>query len=109
MGAADPANVSSKFREGWEPVRAEDYPELKYFSDAGSVSKFKDNIEIGGLLLCRTPQENVEARREYHDTLNQKQLEGVDNNFYRQRDAKTNMELFTERKSSVSFGRGNRT
>ena len=26
MGAADPSNISSKLREGYEPCKAEDYP-----------------------------------------------------------------------------------
>jgi hypothetical protein len=51
MGTADPSNTSAKFREGWEPVKAEDHPELMHHADP--TSKFKGNIEIGGLLLCK--------------------------------------------------------
>ena len=28
MGLSDPTNISSKLREGYEPCKAEDYPEL---------------------------------------------------------------------------------
>ena len=28
MGKDDPQNISSKLREGWEPVKADEYPEL---------------------------------------------------------------------------------
>ena len=55
MGNADPSNTAAKFREGWEPVKAEDHPELMHVSDPNS--KFKGNIEIGGLLLCKAPEE----------------------------------------------------
>ncbi len=48
MGTADPSNTSAKLREGWEPVKAEDHPELMHMSDPNS--RFKGNIEIGGLL-----------------------------------------------------------
>ena len=30
LGASDNINVSTRFREGWEPVLAEDHPELKF-------------------------------------------------------------------------------
>jgi hypothetical protein len=36
-------------REGWNHVKAEDYPELAVQSDVGS--RFAGNIEVGGLLL----------------------------------------------------------
>ena len=53
LNNADPRNLSSKLREGWEPVRVEEQPKFKLLVDPDS--RFKDNIEIGGLLLCKTP------------------------------------------------------
>ena len=55
MGQADPTNTSAKLREGWEPCKAEDHPELMLQADPNS--KFKGNIEIGGLLLCKAPED----------------------------------------------------
>jgi hypothetical protein len=55
LGNADMTNVSARFREGYSPVKAEDYPELQIMSDLDS--RFKDNIEVGGLLLCSIPEE----------------------------------------------------
>jgi hypothetical protein len=52
LGQSDNTNVSSRFREGWTPVRAEDHPNLQVVSDIDS--RFTDNIEVGGLLLVRT-------------------------------------------------------
>lgn len=104
MGQADPMNSSAKMREGWEPVKAEDHPELKLAADPRSV--YKDNIEIGGLLLCKAPTELVDQRKEYYAKRSTAQMDAVDNSFMRQKDNKSNMDLFTDRKTEVSFGRG---
>ena len=102
MNSADPRNLSSKLREGWEPVRAEEQPKFQLLVDPDS--RFKDNIEIGGLLLCKTPIELVEQRTEYYEKQTQSQTDAVDNNLMRQNDPR--MPLFNERKSSTSFGKG---
>jgi len=60
MGIADPSNISSKLREGYEPCKAEDYPEL--MMHATVEGRFKGGIEIGGLLLCRIPEEFLKQR-----------------------------------------------
>jgi hypothetical protein len=102
LNAADPRNISSKLREGWEPVGLEEQP--KYRLLASGDGRFKDNIEIGGLLLCKTPIEFVEQRSEYYDKQTQAQTEAVDNNLMRQSDPR--MPIFKENKSSSSFGKG---
>ena len=103
QGQSDAKNVSAKFREGWEPVRLEEQPQLQMLADENS--RFKDNIEIGGLLLCKSPEEFVEQRSDYYRNQTQAQTEAVDNNLMRQSDPR--MPLFKERKSSHSFGKGN--
>ena len=65
---------------------------------------FEDGIEIGGLLLCKTPVEFVKQRRDYYAKQTSAQTEAVDNNLMRQNDPR--MPLFKERKSSTSFGNG---
>jgi hypothetical protein len=102
MNQADARNISSKIREGWEPVRIEEQPKLQLLTDPNS--RFKDNIEVAGLLLCKMPIEFVEQRKEYFEKQTQAQAESVDNNFMRENDAR--MPLFKERKSSASFGKG---
>jgi hypothetical protein len=57
---ADPRNISAKLREGWEPVKLEEQPKFQLLIDPNS--RFKDNVEVGGLLLCKTPQELVDQR-----------------------------------------------
>ena len=102
FGKADPKNISAKLREGWEPVRVEEQPDLKFFRDEDS--RFKDNIEIAGLLLCKIPEEFVKQRSDHFDKLTQANMDAVDNSFMRESDAR--MPLFAEKRSKVSFGRG---
>ena len=102
LNAADPRNISSKLREGWEPVGLEEQP--KYRLLASGDGRFKDNIEIGGLLLCKTPSEFVSQRSDYYDKQTRAQTEAVDNNLMRQSDPR--MPLFKENKSSSTFGKG---
>lgn len=97
VGTADPSNVSKKTREGWEPVKAEDHPELHHLAKSG-------NIELGGLLLCRMPREIAQARNEYYSNQAQKQLDSVDNSYLQQNDAR--MSKFAARKSTVTRGTG---
>lgn len=102
MGQADATNVSSKMREGWEPVSLAAHPELKLFVDANT--RFKDSVEVGGLLLCKIPEEFVDQRTAYYNKQTQSQTEAVDNSFMKENDAR--MPLFKEKKSSVSkFGK----
>lgn len=103
LNQADPRNLSAKLREGWEPVRIEEQPKFQLLVDP--QSRYKDNIEIGGLLLCKTPVEFVEQRNEHYAKQTQAQTEAVDNNLMRQSDPR--MPIFQERKSSSSFGKGN--
>ena len=103
LNAADPRNLSAKLREGWEPVPVEEQPKFRLLVDP--TSRYKDNIEIGGLLLCKTPKEFVRQRNDFYARQAAAQIESVDNNLMRQSDAR--MPLFKERKSSTSFGKGN--
>lgn len=102
LNQSDPRNISSKLREGWEPVRIEEQPQFRMMVDPDS--RFKDNVEVAGLLLCKAPTELMEQRKEYFARKNQAQMESVDNNFMRENDAR--MPLFREKKSSTSFGNG---
>ena len=104
MGVADPGNISSKLREGYEPCKAEDYPEL--MMHASTEGRWKGNIEVGGLLLCRIPSEILESRMQQHDQKNKLQMESVDNTFLRERDARSNMAMIVDKKSKVTFGSG---
>ena len=101
-GQNDAMNVSSKLREGWEPVKAKDHPEIQM--SVVENERFKDNIMIGGLLLCRAPVEVVEQREEFYRQRAKNQMQAVDNNLMRENDPR--MPLFNDSKSRVTFGKG---
>jgi len=102
MGTSDPSNISSKFREGYEPCKAEDYPEM--MMHATEEGRFKGNIEVGGLLLCRIPTEFLEQRAAHYSKQNQAQMDSVDHSFMKDSDPR--MPLFSEKRSKVTFGSG---
>jgi hypothetical protein len=102
LGTADPGNISSKLREGYEPCKAEEYPEL--MMHAATEGRFKGGIEVGGLLLCRIPTEFLDQRMQHYERQNKAQIDSVDNSFLRENDPR--MQKFTERSSKVTFGSG---
>ena len=90
--------MSKQIREGWEPVKAEDHPELMLPANANG------NVEMGGLMLCRMPKEKIQARNDYFQRQAEGWMQSVDNNLMRQSDPR--MPIFNERKSTTSFGKG---
>ena len=102
LGQNDARNISSAFREGWEPVSINEQPQFKFMVDPDS--RFKDNIEVAGLLLCKVPDELMAQRRAHFEQLTNAQTESVDNNFMRENDPR--MPLFKERNTKTSFGSG---
>jgi len=102
LGESDNKNVSSKFREGWTPVKAEDHPELQVLPDIDS--RFEGNVEVGGLLLCENSAEYVESRKEAHTDMARSQIESVDNSFLKQSDPRMPV-LQPERSTKTSFGK----
>jgi hypothetical protein len=103
LGTADPGHISAKLREGWEPVKASEHPEIQIMA-TGDKPRFPDSIEIGGLLLCKTPKEFVDQRNSYYQRQTDGQMQSVDNAFMRENDPR--MPVFKERRSEVKFGRG---
>jgi hypothetical protein len=102
QGNTDATNVSSKLREGWEPVKAADHPEITLVTIENE--RFADNVVIGGLMLCKAPIELVEERNDYYQTQTRSQMNAVDNNLMRENDPR--MPLFNDRKTKVTFGNG---
>ena len=101
QGQTDATNVSSKLREGWEPVKAEDYPNVM----TDDNEKFAGNITIGGLMACKAPKELADERNEYYENQTRSQMQSVDNNLMRENDPR--MPLFNERTTKVTnFGKG---
>ena len=102
-GQSDVRNVSVRRREGWEPCKAEDHPELALSLDMSS--KQSGNVEIGGLMLCKVPTELAESRQAYYEEKANQQLSAVENNFMRENDPR--MPLYSDRKTTTTFGKSN--
>jgi len=102
MGQSDPTNTSRSFREGWEPCRLEDHPELALSVDGDA--KNSGLVEVGGLILCSMPTEMVIARNAYYQNHTDAQMQSVDSSLMRENDPR--MPLFKDSKTSVTFGRG---
>ena len=103
LNEPDNMNVSSKMREGWEPVLHAEHPEL--IIGLETHGRYKDNIEIGGLLLCKAPKELMDQRQTYSDGKTKAQTDAVDASFMNQSDPR--MPKFAEgNENGRSFGRG---
>jgi hypothetical protein len=103
LGQADMTNVSRRFREGYVPVKATEFPELHIMTDIDS--RFPENIEVGGLLLCAIPAEVAEDRAVGQSLEAQAQMDAVDRNYLRESDPRMPV-LAPERSSRTTFGRG---
>lgn len=102
LGNSDNPNVSRRFREGYTPVKAADHPEMQLLSDVDS--RFPDNIEVGGLMLCAIDKDIAEDRSEQQLDASRQQMDAVDNNYMRQSDPRMPV-LRSERSTRTSFGK----
>lgn len=96
LGETDVMNMSRRRREGWEPVPAEEQPDLQDYSDSPGV------IEIGGLVLCRMPEERARSRDRYFADKARSQEDGLNRQYSQDASPDNRMPIFEERKTKVS-------
>ncbi len=101
-GQADARNISSKIREGWEPVKVEEQPQYSLL--VNGEGRWKDCVQVGDVLLCKTPEEMAEQRNNHYLKQSEQQIRAVDNNLMKQNDPR--MPLFKESSSSTTRGGG---
>ena len=101
LSQADPSNVSKRFREGWVPVPKEEVEYLGLMAD--HRSRFPQNLEVGGLLLCKMEKARAVARQRHYETLAQRQVQSSDQNFLKQSDPRMPI-LEPEHKTTVTIG-----
>ena len=101
-GQSDAMNVSTRMREGWVPVKAEDHPELQIIMDKNT--QHEGCVEVGGLLLCKASEDMVEQRNKYYRDQAKQQMNALDANYMKEENPA--MPMFKERKSEVTFGKG---
>ena len=99
-GEEDKINVHSKLREGWEPVRADEYPEFE--APVIDEGRYSGVIGNGGLMLCRIPEETVHERSAYYGNRTREQMQAVDQDLMK--DQHPSMPITRDRRSRVSFG-----
>ena len=102
QGQTDARNISMKLKEGWEPVKVEEQPQYQLL--VNGEGRWKDCVQIGDVLLCKTPEELAEQRNHHYLQQSEQQIKAVDNNLMRQNDPR--MPLFKESNSSTSRGGG---
>ena len=103
IGQNDPANMSKRIREGWEPVRAEDHPDFE--APTVDDGKHAGVIGVGGLILAKIPKETVEERRAYYQNLSDSQIQAVDNDLMRESNQVMPISN-PNRTTKVTFGKG---
>ena len=102
LGTDDKKNMAARLREGFELVRADEYPDFAAPTiDNGTHAGV---IGVGGLLLARIPDEIVESRSEYFANQTRTQEESVDNNLFKEQHR--SMPITSDRQSRVTFGGG---
>ena len=99
-GDDDKMNVHAKLREGWEPVRADEYPGFDYAAiDEGQHAGIIGN---GGLMLARIPEETAQERTDYYRGRTREQMVAVDQDLMKEQHP--SMPISNERQSRVTFG-----
>jgi hypothetical protein len=99
-GEEDKINVHQKLREGWEPVRADEYPDFQ--APTIDEGRYAGVIGNGGLMLCRIPEETAHERSAYYGTRTREQMQAVDQDLMK--DQHPSMPITRDRRSRVSFG-----
>jgi len=101
VGFQDTKNVSSRLREGYELVRAD---EVENASDYPVVDdgKYKGVVGVGGLLLAKVPIEIAQQRQEYMSNKHKQKTEAIDNDLMKEQDKR--MPINIDRQSRVTFG-----
>ena len=100
MGYQDTKNVAASLREGYELVRADEYPDQDY--PQMSEGRYAGIIGVGGLLLARIPEEIALQIDEYYKQRTRDKEEAINNDLMKERQA--GMKFRNESSSSVTFG-----
>jgi hypothetical protein len=99
-GEEDKMNVHNRLREGWEPVRADEYPD--YQAPVIDDGRYAGVIGQGGLMLCRLPVETAQERSAYYGTRTREQMVAVDQDLMKEQHP--SMPIHQSRQRRVSFG-----
>ena len=82
LGQNDAKNIASSLREGWELVRADEYPDSIY--PEMTEGRYAGVIGVGGLLLARIPEEIALQIDAYYKKQNKDKEEAVNTNLMKE-------------------------
>ena len=100
LGTSDAKNVASSLREGWELVRADEYPDSQYPTD--TEGKYAGVIGVGGLLLARIPEEIALQIDAYYNKQTRDKDEAINNDLMKEK--QSGMSFSSDSQSRVTFG-----
>ena len=100
LGHQDTSNVARSLREGYELVRADEYPDQDFPSM--NEGRYAGMIGNGGLLLARIPEEIALQIDEYYKKQTQNKEEAVNNNLLKEQHP--SMRFSKEADTRVTFG-----
>ena len=100
LGFVDTKNVAGRIRQGYELVRADEYPDSDY--PTVEDGKYAGVIGVGGLVLARVPEEIAQQRSEYYKKQAQENVEAVDNDLMKEQHP--SMPINVDRQTRVTFG-----
>ena len=100
MGFQDTKNVAGRLRQGYELVRADEYPDSDY--PIVEDGKYAGVIGVGGLVLTRVPEEIAKQRQDYYAKQGSEQVEAYDNDLMKEQHP--SMPINVDRQTRVTFG-----
>ena len=100
LGFQDTKNVAGRIRQGYELVRADEYPDSDY--PIVEDGKYAGVIGVGGLVLTRVPEEVAKQRQAYYAKQSQEQVEALDNDLMKEQHS--SMPINIDRQTRVTFG-----
>ena len=100
MGYEDTKNVAASLREGYELVRADEYPDQDFPQMV--EGKYAGVIGVGGLLLARIPEEIAAQIEAYYNKKTQEKEEAINTDLMKEKQA--GMKFSSESNTRVTFG-----
>ena len=100
LGQMDTKNIASSLREGWELVRADEYPEENW--PTMNEGRYAGVIGQGGLVLARIPEEIALQIDAYYKKQNEDKEEAVETNLLKEQHP--SMRFSKESNTRVTFG-----
>jgi hypothetical protein len=99
-GTVDNMNHSQALRDRWQPVLAEEVPELgMIISDVGSAD---GNVVFGGMMLCKRDSWIGDKIKENADAESRAQVEAIDRGYLAGQNS--SMRKFSDNTSRTEFG-----